>query len=166
MRILRVGGITKIAGILGVIALCGFSGVAGAQPGTTGAAGGAVTPATTATRRAPAPSASAALPPAPSERIGSGDSAARHARAERYLQRGDAALAAGMRDTARIAWENALYEYPPLTDAAIELARMLTEDGDGFYARRVLERALHFDPDNPKLLHFRARRRALPDTAR
>jgi len=101
-------------------------------------------------------SVTATLPTAPAESIGTGDTAARHARALRYLTRGDAALAAGMRDTARISWEDALYEDPALTDASVELATMLVEDGQGFFAQRTIQRALKYDPQNPKLLRFRA----------
>src|SRR5581483_8606238 len=120
----------------------------------------------------PAPSAAASpsslspgrtvLPPPPSEPVYSGDSTARKARARIYLARGDAALAAGMRDTARVAWETALYEYPGLTDASVELATMLVENGDGWFARKLIERALFFDPQNPKLLHFSAHRKPAP----
>jgi Tfp pilus assembly protein PilF len=102
------------------------------------------------------------LPPAPTAAVGSGDSAARVARSRLYLARGDAALAAGMRDTARVAWETALYENPALTDASVELATMLVENGDGWFGRKVIERALHFDPRNPKLLHFSAYRKPSP----
>src|SRR6185312_3289557 len=99
------------------------------------------------------------LPPPPAAPIASGDHAARAARAQQYFKRGNAALTVGMRDTARIAWENALYEDATLTDASIALAKMLTEDGQGFYAKRILERALYYDPQNPKLLHFSAHKR-------
>jgi Tfp pilus assembly protein PilF len=120
--------------------------------GGVAATGGAQTPA----GHAGPQGSTAKLPPAPTEAIGSGDSTARHERARRYLARGDAALAAGMRDTARISWENALYEYPALTDASVELATMLVEDGQGYFAQRTLQRALKYDPQNPKLLHFKA----------
>jgi Tfp pilus assembly protein PilF len=99
------------------------------------------------------------LPAPPTAAIASGDSAARHGRARQYLARGDAALAAGMRDTARVSWEKALYEDPALTDASVELATMLVEDGQGFFAQRTLQRALKYDPQNPKLLHFSAHRK-------
>jgi hypothetical protein len=119
------------------------------------------------TPAASAPSSPAAptgvvLPPAPTAPVESGDSAARVARSRLYLARGDAALAAGMRDTARVAWETALYENPALTDASLELATMLVESGDGWFGRKVIERALHFDPQNPKLLHFSAHRKPSP----
>jgi Tfp pilus assembly protein PilF len=114
----------------------------------------------------PTPTAATAsvLPPAPTAPIASGDSVARVARARLYFARGNAALAAGMRDTARVAWENALYEDVTLTDAAVALATMLTEDGQGFYAQRILQRALHYDPQNPKLLHFSAHKKT-PDAS-
>jgi Flp pilus assembly protein TadD len=130
------------------------------------AAPGQQTPASTgagdpsAAHAAPSP----ALPPPPHAPIGSGDSAARAARAAVYLTRGNAALASGMRDTARIAWEDALYENPALTDASLQLAQMLVDDGQGFFAQRVLQRALTYDPHNPKLLHFRAVRAPAADS--
>lgn len=128
------------------------------------AARAAAQPQPAAVPRAGGASHAALLPPAPTAAVGSGDSTARHDRAVQYLVRGEAALAAGMRDTARVAWENALYEDPALTDASVRLARLLTEDGQGFFAQRVLERALHYDPRNPELLHFSARRRPTPDS--
>jgi Tfp pilus assembly protein PilF len=80
------------------------------------------------------------------------------ARAAQYLARGDAAFAASMQDTARVMWEDALYEDPRLTDASVKLATLLVQTGKGYWAKRVIERALHFDPNNPKLLHFSAYR--------
>jgi Tfp pilus assembly protein PilF len=102
------------------------------------------------------PTASVSLPPPPTASVGSGDSAARAGRAKIYAARGEAALAAGMRDTAKIAFEKALYEDYACTDAAVGLATILTEDGDGLHARDLIARALQLDPTNPKVQHFSA----------
>jgi Tfp pilus assembly protein PilF len=110
------------------------------------------------------PAASAPLRPPPTAPVGSGDSAARAGRARIYVARGEAALAAGMRDTARVAFEKALYEDPACTDASVDLATILTEDGDGLHARNLIVRALQIDPTNPKLLHFSAHRRTARDS--
>ena len=135
---------------VGSVMVCGCSIPAGAQHATA----------------PPAPpqraTASVTLPPAPTAKVASGDSAARAARAKLYVARGEAALAAGMRDTARVAWESALYEDPACTDASVDLARVLVEDGDGLHARSLLMHALQRDPTNPKLLHFSARSRTAP----
>jgi tetratricopeptide (TPR) repeat protein len=108
------------------------------------------------------PTASVSLPPAPTAPVGSGDSAARSGRAKIYAARGEAALAAGMRDTAKVAFEKALYEDYACTDAALGLATILTEDGDGLHARDLIARALQLDPTNPKVQHFSAHRRGAP----
>jgi Tfp pilus assembly protein PilF len=79
-----------------------------------------------------------------------------------YVARGEAALRAGMRDSAKVAWEKALDENAACTDASVDLARMLTEDGQGGHARALLMAALQYDPTNPKLLHFSARRIGAP----
>jgi phage tail tape-measure protein len=113
-----------------------------------------------APRRADAPAV--ALPPEPTAHVGTGDSAARAARALAYVARGEAALRAGMRDSAKIAWEKALDESAACTDASVDLARMLVEDGDGLHAQSLLMTALRRDPTNPKLLHFSARRIGAP----
>ena len=105
------------------------------------------------------PTASVRLPPPPTAAVGSGDSAARAGRAKIYAARGEAALAAGMRDTAKIAFEKALYEDYACTDAAVGLATILTEDGDGLHARDLIARALQLDPTNPKVQHFSAHMR-------
>lgn len=102
------------------------------------------------------------LPPAPTEHVGTGDSAARAARALVYVARGEAALRAGMRDTARVAYEKALDEDYRCSDAVVDLARMMVEDGDGLHAQSLLATALRRDPTNPKLLHFSARRTGAP----
>jgi Tfp pilus assembly protein PilF len=102
------------------------------------------------------------LPPEPTAHVASGDSAARAARAMLYVARGEAALRAGMRDSAKVAWEKALDENAACTDASVDLARMLTEDGQGGHARALLMAALQYDPTNPKLLHFSARRIGAP----
>lgn len=120
---------------------------------------------TTAATAPPSPArapGAVTLPPAPTAPVASGDSAARAARAKQYVARGEAALAAGWRDTARVAWEKALYEDPACTDASVDLARVLVEDGDGLHGRQLIMRALARDPTNPKLLHFSARRRGAP----
>lgn len=135
-----------LPGLLGLF-LIGTTSAAPVQAQTAGSPG------------ASSAASASALPPAPTAPIASGDSVARHARALQYLARGSAALSNGMRDTARIAWEDALYEDPTLTDASVKLATLLTEDGQGFFAQRVLERALHYDPHNPELLHFSARKK-------
>jgi tetratricopeptide (TPR) repeat protein len=102
------------------------------------------------------------LPPEPIEHVGSGDSAARAARALVYVARGEAAKQAGMRDTARAAFEKALDEDFRCSDAVVDLARMMVEEGDGRRAQSLLETALRRDPTNPKLLHFSARRIGAP----
>jgi Tfp pilus assembly protein PilF len=102
------------------------------------------------------------LPPEPTAHVGSGDSATRAARALIYVARGEAALRAGMRDSARIAWEKALDEDNTCTDAVVDLARMMVEDGAGRQAQTLLASALQRDPTNPKLLHFSARRIGAP----
>ncbi|MFI5250037.1 MAG: tetratricopeptide repeat protein [Gemmatimonadales bacterium] len=102
------------------------------------------------------------LPPEPTEHVGSGDSAARAARALVYVARGEAATRAGMRDSARIAYEKALDEDYRCSDAVVDLARMMVEDGDGLHAQGLLMTALRRDPTNPKLLHFSARRIGAP----
>jgi Tfp pilus assembly protein PilF len=79
-----------------------------------------------------------------------------------YVARGEAAMQAGMRDSAKIAWEKALDENAACTDASVDLARMLVEDGDGLHAQSLLMTALQRDPTNPKLLHFSARRIGAP----
>jgi Tfp pilus assembly protein PilF len=104
----------------------------------------------------------AGLPPEPAEHVASGDSAARAARALVYVARGDAAVHAGMRDTARIAYEKALDEDNRSSDAVVGLARLMVEDGDGARAQNLLATALRRDPTNPKLLHFSARRIGAP----
>lgn len=142
--------------LVGPVMLCGASVAAAAQQATT-------PPASPPPQQA---TASVALPPPPTAPVASGDSVARSARAKLYVARGEAALAAGMRDTARVAWERALYEDPACTDASVDLARVLVEDGDGLHARALLTHALQRDPTNPKLLHFSARSRtAPPDSA-
>jgi Tfp pilus assembly protein PilF len=103
-----------------------------------------------------------ALPPEPAEHVASGDSAARAARALVYVARGEAAVRAGMRDTARIAYEKALDEDYRSADAVVGLARLMVEDGDGARAQSLLATALRRDPTNPKLLHFSARRIGAP----
>jgi Tfp pilus assembly protein PilF len=105
-----------------------------------------------------APASTVHLPPAPTAPIATGDTTARTARATQYAERGDSAFAAGLQDTARVMWEDALYEDPRLTDVSIKLATLLVQTGAGFWAKRVIERALHFDPNNPKLQHFSAYR--------
>lgn len=102
------------------------------------------------------------LPPEPIAHVGSGDSAARASRALIYVVRGEAALRAGMRDTARVAWEKALDENDACSDAVVDLARMMVEDGHGRQAQSLLATALRRDPTNPKLLHFSARRIGAP----
>lgn len=102
------------------------------------------------------------LPPEPTEHVGSGDSAARAARALVYVARGEAAMRAGMRDSARSAYEKALDEDYRCSDAVVDLARMMVEDGDGLHAQSLLATALRRDPTNPKLLHFSARRTGAP----
>jgi predicted Zn-dependent protease len=102
------------------------------------------------------------LPPEPTAHVGTGDSAARAARALVYVNRGDVALRAGMRDTARVAFEKALDENNMCADAVVGLARLMVEDGDGAHAQSLLMTALRRDPTNPKLLHFSARRIGAP----
>lgn len=104
----------------------------------------------------------AVLPPEPVAHVGTGDSAARAARALVYVNRGEAALRAGMRDTARVAFEKALDENNTCTDAVVDLSRIMVEDGDGLHAQALLATALRRDPTNPKLLHFSARRIGAP----
>jgi predicted Zn-dependent protease len=106
--------------------------------------------------------AAVVLPPEPTAHVGSGDSAARAARALIYVARGEAAIRAGMRDSARIAWEKALDENNLCSDAVVGLARMMVEDGQGRRAQSLLASALQRDPTNPKLLHFSARRIGAP----
>lgn len=103
-----------------------------------------------------------ALPPEPTGHVASGDSATRAARALVYVARGDAAQRAGMRDTARVAYEKALDEDYRCSDAVVGLARIMVEDGDGARAQNLLATALRRDPTNPKLLHFSARRIGAP----
>jgi predicted Zn-dependent protease len=103
-----------------------------------------------------------ALPPEPTEHVASGDSAARAARALVYVARGEAAMHAGMRDTARVAYEKALDEDYRCSDAVVGLARIMVEAGDGLHAQALLATALRRDPTNPKLLHFSARRIGAP----
>jgi Tfp pilus assembly protein PilF len=110
------------------------------------------------------PTAAVPLPPPPTAPVGSGDSAARAGRAKIYVARGEAALAAGMRDTAKIAFEKALYENPACTDASVDLATIMTEDGDGLHARDLITRALQLDPTNPKIQHFSAHKRPARDS--
>jgi hypothetical protein len=102
------------------------------------------------------------LPPEPVAHVGTGDSAARAARALVYVNRGEVALRAGMRDSARVAFEKALDENNTCTDAVVDLARIMVEDGDGARAQSLLNTALRRDPTNPKLLHFSARRIGAP----
>lgn len=102
------------------------------------------------------------LPLEPIAHVGTGDSAARAARALVYVNRGEVALRAGMRDTARVAFEKALTENNTCTDAVVDLARIMVEDGDGARAENLLNSALRRDPTNPKLLHFSARRIGAP----
>jgi predicted Zn-dependent protease len=102
------------------------------------------------------------LPPEPVAHVGTGDSTARAARALVYVNRGEVALHAGMRDTARVAFEKALSESNTCTDAVVDLARIMVEDGDGARAQSLLTTALRRDPTNPKLLHFSARRIGAP----
>jgi thioredoxin-like negative regulator of GroEL len=67
-----------------------------------------------------------------------------------------------MRDSARVAFEKALDENNTCTDAVVDLARIMVEDGDGARAQSLLNTALRRDPTNPKLLHFSARRIGAP----
>ncbi len=113
-------------------------------------------------QRMPGSAAGVVLPPEPTEHVASGDSAARAARALVYVARGEAAQRAGMRDTARVAYERALDEDYRCTDAVVDLARIMVEDGDGLHAQSLLATALRRDPTNPKLLHFSARRIGAP----
>ncbi|GEM_PF-4101523 len=113
-------------------------------------------------QRMPRPTGGVVLPPEPTEHVASGDSTARAARALVYVARGEAALRAGMRDTARVAYEKALDEDYRCSDAVVDLARMMVEDGDGRRAQSLLASALQRDPTNPKLLHFSARRIGAP----
>jgi Flp pilus assembly protein TadD len=143
-----------LAGVL--VAVCAAVPVQAQQAATAGPGVG------DSARRMARPTGGVVLPPEPTEHVASGDSAARAARALVYVARGEAAQRAGMRDTARVAYEKALDEDYRCSDAVVDLARMMVEDGDGRRAQSLLATALRRDPTNPKLLHFSARRMGAP----
>jgi hypothetical protein len=143
-----------LAGVL--VAVCAAVPVQAQQAATAGPGVG------DSAQRMARPTGGVVLPPEPTEHVASGDSAARAARALVYVARGEAAQRAGMRDTARVAYEKALDEDYRCSDAVVDLARMMVEDGDGRRAQSLLATALRRDPTNPKLLHFSARRMGAP----
>ncbi len=84
------------------------------------------------------------------------DSVAREARAKVLFQQGNAWLAKGQRDSARVAWEGAVGLDHHNVDAIVALANLLVEDGYAGNARVLLGLAIKSNPGDPRLLHFRA----------
>lgn len=84
------------------------------------------------------------------------DSAARVARAKELFRQGNAWLAKGQRDSARVAWEGAVILDHHNVDAIVALAHLLVEDGYAGNAQVLLGLALKSNPGDPRLTHFKA----------
>lgn len=84
------------------------------------------------------------------------DSAARVARAQKFYQQGQAYLARGERDSARLAWESAVGLDHDNVPAIVDLARLLVADGYAGNAQVLLTLAIKRHPNDPRLLHFSA----------
>jgi tetratricopeptide (TPR) repeat protein len=91
-----------------------------------------------------------------SARLSPADSAVRVARAKEFFRQGNAWLAKGQRDSARVAWEAAVTLDHHNVDAIVALAHLLVEDGYAGNAQVLLKLAIHSNPDDPRLLHFKA----------
>jgi Tetratricopeptide repeat len=71
-------------------------------------------------------------------------------------ERGKRDLAAGQRDSARFAYEGAVNLDHHNVDAIVALAHLLIADGYAGNARVLLMLGLKSNPDDPRLLHFKA----------
>jgi len=84
------------------------------------------------------------------------DSVARVARAQKFVEQGNAWLAKGDRDSARVAFEHAVDLDHDNVDAIVTLGHLLVEQGYAGNARVLLTLALKRHPNDPRLLHFSA----------
>jgi Tfp pilus assembly protein PilF len=82
----------------------------------------------------------------------------------RYLAKGNAALAAGAPDSARAAYERALQYNADNIDATVQMATILIQEGHGSYARDLLTFALRRHPNDPRLTHFHVVRKGADTT--
>jgi Tfp pilus assembly protein PilF len=82
----------------------------------------------------------------------------------RYLAKGNTALAAGNPDSARAAYEKALMYNADNIDATVQMATILIQEGHGSYARDLLVFALKRHPNDPRLTHFHVVRRGADTT--
>jgi tetratricopeptide (TPR) repeat protein len=85
-----------------------------------------------------------------------GDSIARVAQAKAFFEKGNAWMAKGQRDSARLAYEGAVDLDHHNVDAIVALAHLLVEDGYTSNARVLLNLAIRSNPGDPRLLHFKA----------
>jgi tetratricopeptide (TPR) repeat protein len=85
-----------------------------------------------------------------------GDSIARVAQAKAFFEKGNAWMAKGQRDSARLAYESAVDLDHHNVDAIVALAHLLVEDGYTSNARVLLNLAIRSNPGDPRLLHFKA----------
>jgi cytochrome c-type biogenesis protein CcmH/NrfG len=76
--------------------------------------------------------------------------------ARRWDAKGDAYVAAGFPDSARLAYERALQYNGDDIDATVKMATILINEGHGRYAVDLLSFALKRHPTDPRLLNFRA----------
>jgi tetratricopeptide (TPR) repeat protein len=88
--------------------------------------------------------------------LSAADSAARVARAKELFAKGNQWLAKGQRDSARVAYEGAVTLDHHNVDAIVALAHLLVADGHAGNARVLLGLALKSNPNDPRLLHFKA----------
>jgi len=84
------------------------------------------------------------------------DSIAAVARAKARFEQGNAWMAKGQRDSARLAYEDAVSLDHHNVDAIVALAHLLVADGYAGNAQVLLRLALHSNPGDPRLLHFKA----------
>lgn len=84
------------------------------------------------------------------------DSAARVAKAKVLAEKGNAWLAKGQRDSARLALEGAVTLDHHNVDAIVTLAHLLVEDGYAGNAQVLLGLAIKSNPGDPRLMHFKA----------
>jgi Tfp pilus assembly protein PilF len=82
----------------------------------------------------------------------------------RYLAKGNAALAAHNPDSARAAYEKALMYNTDNIEATVQMATILIQEGHGSYARDLLVFALKRHPNDPRLTHFHVVRQGADTT--
>ncbi|HWZ59680.1 MAG TPA: tetratricopeptide repeat protein [Gemmatimonadaceae bacterium] len=86
------------------------------------------------------------------------------AAARRFVEKGDAAMAAHAPDSARAAYEKAIQYDADDIDAILKMATILIDEGHGGYARDLLTFALKRHPTDPRLLHYHYVRRGADTT--